>query len=201
MKSDTVYILAGGKGKRLTPHKGLLEIKGVSIINRQIDVLTKLFDDVIIITNTPEFYQSLGPGIVEDAIPGKGPLGGIYSALLNSGSRYNFVVASDMPYLNPSLIKYMLNNSAGYDIIVPAFSGRLEPLHSIYSKGCINVIEDMIKNNNFKVTDLFSQLKVKKIAEEEVARFDPEGLSFVNINTAQDYRLAKAKGKDYGSFA
>lgn len=187
----TAAILAGGKGTRFVPHKGLLEIEGISIIKRQLEILRPIFDNIIIVTNSPQAYKDLGAALVSDIILCKGPLGGIYSALKQSDTLYNFIVASDMPCLNSLLIRYMSSKISGYDAVVPELGGRLEPLHAFYAKACLSVIENQLKNDNLKIIDFFPQVRIKKIGKEELSQFDPQQLSFLNINTPKDYEKVK----------
>lgn len=183
----TAGILAGGRGKRFLPHKGLLSIGGRTIIERQLDTLRSLFCDIVIVTNSFKPYENLNARLISDIILDKGALGAIYSLLKQTTTQHNFIIACDMPYINPSLIKYMLGKINGYDAVVPEFFGRLEPLHSFYSRDCIGAIEVQLEKNNLKIQRFFSLVKTKIIKQEDVEKFDPKGLSFVNINTEEEY--------------
>lgn len=180
-------ILAGGKGVRLSPHKGLLKVGSKAIIVRQIEELGKIFGDIFIVTNSPEVYSDLGAKLVADTVLDKGPLGGVYSLLKETKAQYNFIIACDMPCLNITLIKYMSENLGAYDVIVPEFSRRLEPLFAFYSKNCVCVIEKQLRKNNLRLQEIFPLVKTRIITEAEVARFDTCGESFTNINTPEDY--------------
>ena len=187
----TAAILAGGKGIRLIAHKGLLEIEGIPIIKRQLEILRPIFDNIIIVTNSPELYKGLDAALISDIVLNKGPLGGICSALKQSETAYNFVVASDMPCLNSLLIRYMSSKISGYDAVVPELDGRLEPLHAFYAKTCLSVIENQLKNDNLKITDFLAHVRIEKVSKEELSQFDPKQLSFLNINTPKDYEKVK----------
>lgn len=191
MMKTSAAILAGGKGTRFIAHKGLLEIKGISIIKRQVDILRPIFSNIVIVTNSPQFYRDFGVVLISDIVSDRGPLGGIYSVLKQSEALYNFIVACDMPYLNPFLIKYMRSKINGYDLIIPELDGRLEPLHAFYRMTCLGVIENQLKNNNLKIASFFPYVRIKKISKEEFSQFDSEKLSFMNINTPKDYEKVK----------
>lgn len=186
----TAIILSGGKATRLDgADKAFIKIKSIPLIKRQLCMLRKIFKQVIVVTNSPEKYRRLkGVKVIQDNIPDKGPLGGIYSGLLASRSYYNFIVASDMPFLNSGLIKYMCRNTFGYDAVVPKIKDRYEPLFSIYSKDCLICIKDSLHRKNFKISNFFSKVKVKAISEEEVLRFGLPQAIFTNINTRQDLK-------------
>ena len=121
----------------------------------------------------------------------RGPLGGIYTGLLHSKDMYNFVVACDMPFINPELIKYMLGKISNYDVVIPEYNNRLQPLCAIYSKSCIRPIEIELSKKNLKVINFLKYVKVKKITEKVVTRLNPEKRCFANINTPRDYQAVK----------
>jgi molybdopterin-guanine dinucleotide biosynthesis protein A len=120
----------------------------------------------------------------------RGPLTGIYSGLLKSTAEYNFVVACDMPFLNAGLMAYMAGLAEGYDIVVPAVGGMFEPLHAVYRKGLVPVIEAQLMRNRQRIQELYGKQRVRYVAEEEIDRFDPARKSFKNLNTPQEYEEA-----------
>ena len=129
--------------------------------------------------------------IVADTYPGKGPLGGIYTGLETSDSFYNLVVACDMPFLNSALLRYMIQLSANFDLVVPRWDGMVEPLHAVYSKNCLASIDSLLKRGILNIARLFGMVKVRYLETEDIDRFDPKHLSFFNINTEADLKRAK----------
>lgn len=193
----TGIILAGGRNTRMGLHKALLKINGETIIESIIKQMFLLFEEVIIITNAKEIFNTLrytshcnrrAIRVLPDIIPNKGPLGGIYSGLVYSKTKYNFIAACDMPFINLELVKYMMKNVRNYDVIVPRTEKGYEPLHAIYSKDCIVHIERQIKQNNLKTTNFFTKVKIKEIGERVVRGIDPLLRSFFNINSNADYQ-------------
>jgi len=132
-----------------------------------------------------------------DSYPGKGPLGGIYTGLAASTSFYNLVVASDMPFLNQALLRYMIQLSANFDLVVPRLGNLAEPLHAVYAKSCLAPIEQMIKQDKLRVNQLFRLVKTRYVETEEIERFDPEHLSFFNVNTKADLAMARKLARGY----
>jgi molybdopterin-guanine dinucleotide biosynthesis protein A len=128
---------------------------------------------------------------VVDLYPGKGSLIGIYTGLVHSANFLNLAVACDMPFLNLDLLRYMVNISPGFDVVIPRIGDQMEPLHAVYSRNCLGPMEKLIKQGNLKVTGFFDSVKVKYIEKEELDRFDPERLSFFNINTEADLERAR----------
>jgi len=183
-------ILAGGENRRMGTDKAFLDIDGRPLIDHILDVFLTLFDRTIVVTNTPDRYRSYDVEVTSDALDLRGPLTGIYSGLLRSTAEYNFVAACDMPYLNPELISYMGEISAGKDAVVPQFDGFLEPLHAIYRKGIIPVMEAQLRQQDRRIRGLFDHIQIRYVTDEEIVRFDPLKRSFRNLNTPKEYKEA-----------
>ena len=188
-------VLAGGKGLRLRRNKTLEAINNRSLLQWVISHLN-FFDSSIIIVIAkeqplPQFVGYPKLRVVADTYPGKGPLGGIYTGLTVSDSFHNLVVACDMPFLNQALLRYMIQLSASFDLVVPRLGNLVEPLHAVYSKACLAPIECMLKQGNLRVTELFTLVKVRYVEAEEINRFDPKHLSLFNVNTEADLETAR----------
>jgi len=199
---DVGYIvLAGGKGLRLGQDKALEVIGDRSLLEWVVFHLSSLNKDIIVVTALKQSFPQLGGypklKVVTDIYPNKGALGGIYSGLNASGSFYNLVVACDMPFLNQVLLRYMIQVSAGFDLVVPRLGDMVEPLHAVYSKGCLAPIESLLKQDNLSLRQLFTLVKVRYVEAGEIDRFDPEHLSFFNINSQADLERAKRLIKEW----
>ncbi len=101
------------------------------------------------------------------------------------------VVACDMPLLNLNLLRYMILLSANFDVVIPRIGGKTEPLHAVYSKACIEPIASLLRRNELRIIGFLSQVQVRYVEDHEVDIFDPEHLSFFNINTQDDLMLAQ----------
>jgi molybdopterin-guanine dinucleotide biosynthesis protein A len=195
----TGTILAGGENRRIPLLKGHIEINGKKIIDSSVNLMRNLFGRVVISTNTPELYFYCGVPMIGDIINQRGPLTGIFSVLSNIKDDAIFVVACDMPFLNGQLIRYMAdkynNFNSGtnkWDAVIPVFEGKPQPLFGIYSKNILGIIEERLNKGLKKLKDLLTEINVLYIKEEEVRQIDPEGGSFLNINTMED--LEKIRG-------
>ena len=186
----TGIVLSGGESRRMGGDKAFLMLDGVPLIEHVLRALRRVFSRIIIVTNAPALYVAYDAVVVIDAIEKRGPLTGIYSGLLNSQDEYNFVAACDMPFLNPDLIMHMAGLATGHDIVVPTISGRVEPLHAIYSKKLLPIIEERLRQDSRSIQGIFSEARVRFVKETEIARFDPEQRSFMNLNTPQEYKEA-----------
>ncbi len=188
-------ILAGGRSLRLGYDKILETVGSRSLLEIVVDSITSLCGDIIIVTAEEHPISSSGhyPGlqIVTDIYPGKGPLGGIYTGLRSSKTYCNLVVAADMPFLNQALLHYMIELADGFDMVTPRVEGKVEPLHSVYTRGCLRVIEQMFERGELGVHKLLPLVKARYVEVNEIARFDPEQLSFFNVNTEKDLQRAR----------
>ena len=183
-------VLAGGENRRMGAEKAFLKLSGIPLIEHVLHAVKAVCRDIIIVTNSPRSYETYRVSVVTDAFDMRGPLTGIYSGLLKSADEYNFVVACDMPFLNPRLMAYMAGLAEGYDIVVPAVDGMFEPLHAVYRKGLLPVIEAQIMQRKQRIRELFGHQHVRFVSEEEIDRFDPARKSFKNLNTPQEYEEA-----------
>jgi FdhD protein len=183
----TAVILAGGKSTRMKNNKALLPYSGELFIERIHRQLADIFDDVILVTNTPELYRFVPCRIVQDVYPGQGSLAGIHAGLTHSTTPYIFTVACDMPYLNPELIRLILSRKQGFDVVIPQSEGGFEPLHAVYGKGCLPAMEKALAEGTGRIVDCFDRDKVAVVSCADVARLDPKFLSFRNINTPEEY--------------
>ncbi len=191
-------VLAGGGGLRLGRNKALENMGNTSLLERIVSNLGLFNSDIVIVTaskqSLPQFISQPALRVIADTYPGKGPLGGIYTGLVASDSWYNLVVACDMPFLNQALLRYMIQLADGFDLVVPRLGSMIEPLHAVYSKGCLTPIENMLKQGNLKVADLFTLVRVRYVEAKEINQFDPNHLSFFNINTETDLKTARELG-------
>jgi len=191
----TCIVLAGGKGLRLGRDKVQETVGNSNLLQRVLSQLTPFNRNIIIVTagekSLPQFTGYQGFRIVTDTYPGKGALGGIYTGLAVSNSHYNLVVACDMPFLNQALLRYMIELSAGFDLVVPRLGELVEPLHAVYAKSCLAPIERLLKRESLEVRALFELVNVRYVEAEEIDRFDPKHLSFFNVNTKADLEKAQ----------
>ncbi len=191
----TSIILAGGRNLRLGSSKALEIIGGKSLIERVIERVKLVSNQTLIVTSSGQLALPLAGEVkvLVDLYPGKGPLGGIYTGLLASPSSHSVVVACDMPFLNIKLLGYMIELSPGFDAVVPRLEeGKLEPLHAIYSRSCLGIMKTEIERNHLQISHLLTMLRVKYIERAECQKFDPQLLTFFNINYQSDLDQAIA---------
>jgi len=214
-------VLNGGQSRRMGRDKAALRISGRALIERTLDILWSLFDEVLVVGRpvapdgtdgtygtdrttepleaapshpsrlTP--HASRGTRHVPDAIPGAGPLGGIYSGLLAMSRPFGFVVACDMPCLDASVIARQLEvlRESGADAVVPHWESYLEPLHAAYSRTCLPAIQRQIDRGDFRIRSFFGSVRVAcwDVLAEGIA-LD----AFANVNTRSELAALRASG-------
>nr|WP_277998873.1 molybdenum cofactor guanylyltransferase [Moorella sulfitireducens] len=183
--------MAGGKSTRMGTNKALLPLGKESMLATVVATLQPLFSDIIVVTNTPDLYRDLKARLVPDVIPGRGPLSGFHAGLLASSYHHNFIVACDMPFLEPDFIKYLFEQSRGYDVVVPRRGEYLQPLHAVYSRDCIKAIEDCLVGGNYQAFAFYRWVKVRYVDVDRLAGFNVTEKVFFNINTPADLVRAR----------
>ncbi|HIJ95685.1 MAG TPA: formate dehydrogenase accessory sulfurtransferase FdhD [Desulfuromonadales bacterium] len=182
----TGVILAGGESRRMGSNKALLTINGERMVESAYRRMAGLFDEILLITNTPERYDFIPCRKVGDLYPGMGPLAGIHAALTSCATERVFVIACDMPNLKPQVVR-MLCSLPG-DVVVAGTPGGLEPLHAVYSKSCLPLMEVMLKAGERSILTLLDRADINLIPQARIAELDPDFSSFRNINTPEEYR-------------
>jgi len=193
MMEATGIILAGGKNLRLGRNKALEIIGDKTVIERVLARLSRILNTIIIVTADGKNHLMPLPDarFVADIYPGKGPLGGIYSGVSGSSTDLNIVVACDMPFLSTDLLQHMLELAHGFDAVVPRTRESLfEPLHAVYSRNCLPVIKSHVESGKLSIRAFLAEVKVRYVEEDECRRYDPELLSFFNMNRQADYERA-----------
>ncbi len=187
-------ILAGGRSRRLGRDKAVEPFGGQPLVRRVMERVAPLTDEIVVVVADAARGQALpldaDHRVAVDIYPDGGSLGGIFSGLSAATSHWGLVVACDMPFLNFPLLQYMLAQRGDCDAVVPMPGAFPEPTHALYSKVCLPHIEARLQANDLKISGFFEEVRVRYLEEGEVRQFDPELLSFFNVNSPED--LARA---------
>jgi molybdopterin-guanine dinucleotide biosynthesis protein A len=184
----SAVILAGGNNVRFQGRiKSNLLIGGKTIIARIIDTLKDLFDEIIIVSNTPEEFKEFSSyKIIGDRYLKRGPLGGIHSALKETRADALFIFAGDMPLLDKNIIsrQLALYRSSKCEVLIPCIGSNIEPLHAVYNSSLTEMLEDYLNSGkDLAVRDFLKKVNVKymSLKESEETRN-----AFTNINLPSD---------------
>lgn len=185
-------ILAGGQSSRMGANKSLLDFEGEPLIQRVATRLTAWFQQVVVVTNTPEVFGFLGLPMFGDRVPGLGPLGGLEAGLNASRFDHAFFCATDMPFVDEALVRYLVGLTPGYEIVVPQIAGEYEPMHAVYSRECLPLVHAQLDSRRLRLLSIFGGARVRTVGADEVQVFgNPERL-FFNCNTPDDLERARA---------
>jgi molybdopterin-guanine dinucleotide biosynthesis protein A len=178
----SAYIIAGGRSTRFGEDKSLFPYLGKPMLERVVEVVRKVINKIAIIANDSERFAYLGLPCYDDVIAGIGSIGGLYSALTYADTDRSFIFACDMPELDPRLIEYMIAISGNYDVIVPLINGFYEPLHAVYSKSCLSVIQKNLKKGYRQIINFYNDVSVRAVEGDEIQVYADTKRVFTNIN-------------------
>jgi molybdopterin-guanine dinucleotide biosynthesis protein A len=191
----TSIVLCGGKERRFGSNKALAIVAGKTAIERVVERLEPVSDSVLFVTSPEKANLPVSGHIrtLVDKFPGKGPLGGIYTGLIEAHSSKAIVVGCDMPFLNTRLLKKMIMMADGFDAVIPRLEGgMIEPLHAVYATTCAAEMKVHLDNDRLSITELIRELKVRYMERDEYLPLDPGMLSFFNLNYPEDLERANA---------
>ena len=199
----TVCIQAGGQSSRMGEDKALKPFLGRPLVQRVIERLSPIADEIIVTTNHPEEYHFLDLPLLTDLKSGRGALGGLYTAIASATQPLVAVVACDMPFASAPFFeaatKIMVEEEV--DVVIARAAPEVEevgksqgyePLHALYRREtCLPAIEAAIDADQWKVIAWFPQVKVRVLTPDELKRYDPSGLAFWNVNTPEEFVKAE----------
>ena len=192
-KALTGIILAGGKSQRMGKDKALLPWGNATLIEHVIKTLQPLVDELIVAVDDATRFRFLHAQVVEDLLPCAHALGGIYTGLVRASHERCFVCACDMPFVNPRFVRFLAGESDNCDIVVPKTTQGFQMLHAIYTKSALETIEAQIHARRWGLQALVLRVRARIIEQDTIAIYDPDGASFVNLNSPDDYSRAFAK--------
>jgi molybdopterin-guanine dinucleotide biosynthesis protein A len=174
--------------------KAIIPFRGVTLVRRVLDRLAGLTAEVIVIAPGSQEYLALGIRIAPDLYPGRGPLGGLYTALFTAIHPAVATIACDMPFVNADLLAYQRDIlfSDNFDVVVPSSERGLEPLHAVYRREtCLPAVREALDAGEHRLISWFPRVKVRILTPKETNPYDPRGLMFLNVNTPDE--LAQAE--------
>ena len=188
-------VLAGGKSKRFGEDKNQIKLGDKTLLEHVLSKINNKFEEILIVSShNLEIKKSENITIIPDCFDDFGPLAGVLSSMKwikENQKKYKWVATfpSDTPFFDISIIeeykkRININDSSLYFI---KSNNKRHNIFGLWSIDLLDVLEDDLKNNNFrKVEDWADKIGVKTI-DIEVNEFDP----FFNINTKEDFEKAK----------
>ncbi|MGH7217049.1 MAG: molybdenum cofactor guanylyltransferase [Nitrospiraceae bacterium] len=190
----TGILLAGGKSWRMGEDKRHLVVGEQTLLERGLAVLRSTFQDVLVVIAQDSPPLGVDARVVRDLVPDCGSLGGLYTGLMQATTPWIFVVACDMPFLDRVVIAQFTSRRATTDLVMAKLAAQLHPMHALYGKRCLPVLEQMIRARQLKIQELVSHvsLRVQYVTEIDLLTIDPSGRSFLNVNTPADLESARS---------
>jgi molybdopterin-guanine dinucleotide biosynthesis protein A len=190
----TGILLAGGKSRRMGEDKRDLVVGEQTLLERGLGVIRSIFQEVLVVIAQDSPPLGVDAKVVRDLLPDCGSLGGLYTGLMQATTPWIFVVACDMPFLDQAVIAQFTSRRATADIVMAKLDARLHPMHALYGKRCLPVLEQMIQARQLKIQEIVSQssLRVQYVTEAELLTIDPSWRSFQNVNTPSDLEAARS---------
>jgi molybdopterin-guanine dinucleotide biosynthesis protein A len=190
MKKVAAFILAGGRSSRMGTDKVFLELAGKPLIARAVELAHEVADDVKIV-GEPEKFAGYG-AVVADVYRDRGPLGGIHAALTKSEAELNLMLPVDLPFIPARFLKYLLAlaESSNATVTVPSLAGYFQPLCAVYRKSFLIPAERALANGRNKIDQLFREVSLSTVSEQDMAASGFNSSIFRNLNTPEDWEQA-----------
>jgi molybdopterin-guanine dinucleotide biosynthesis protein A len=187
----TIAVQAGGKSSRMGEDKALIRLAGIPLIERVLARIDGLADEILITTNRPETLTHLNLRMAGDEVPGAGALHGLKTALDAARGEIVLILSCDTPFVSRELIEHLLSRAHDADAIVPKHGDKYEPLQAVYNRSrCLPAVEAALGSGERRMISFYPQVHVLPIEEPILSELDPSGLSFFNVNTAEDLERA-----------
>jgi molybdenum cofactor guanylyltransferase len=198
-------ILVGGQARRFGGRdKSALVVGGRTILERQLDALTSVADDVLVVRSAPHVGSGLsrsGPAkdgpqneadvatgcsrirVIDDRVADSGPLGGLDAALAAARDEALILLACDMPFVTARFLEYLLASAAGVDAVVPRTDRGYHPLCAVYTRACRAAVSQRLADRRLAMAGLVETVRTRVIEPEDVERFGPPRRLLANVNT------------------
>ncbi len=188
-------VLAGGRGRRIGDDKATLELGGLTLVRRAVDILreTGLETALVLRAHQPVPLTAHTIGVIRDEVVDAGPLGGLHALMRWLPMEWTLVVPCDQPFLTPKLLRGLLAQPReDIEAIVGRPANLPEPLPGLYRHTCLGAIERALNHGERSFRELLTKLRLSEVSAATLCRWDPRLLSYLNVNTPADLQEARA---------
>lgn len=175
--------------------KRFLRVGELTLLDRVLSVMSQVFSErLIVIAQDSLPLEIAGCQVYRDLIPDSGSLGGLYTGLTQASQKRIFVVACDMPFLNPDMIRWFLSRDPDADIVMARLDSGLQPLHAVYGKRALPYLQHMAEERRLMIQTIASEpsLNITIVHPSEWQPIDPLSRSFQNVNSPAELEAARA---------
>jgi len=166
-----------------------------------IERLRPIAGELLVTTNHPQDYGFLRLPLLADLKPGRGALGGLYTALYSAKFSLVAVAACDMPFASAPLFTAAADiaSEENADLVIARTGEGYEPLHAVYRRdSCLGAVEAAIAADKWRMDSWFTNVRLRVLSADEILKFDPQGLAFSNVNTPDEFAQAEARAESLG---
>lgn len=185
------FVVAGGRSRRMGRDKALLPWPGGTLIDHAVRRLRAACASVRILSGAERRYEDRGLQVDVDAVPEAGPLGAIYTGILQVGGNAGLFLAVDLPFVPVALLRRLLDLTEGYDAVVPLSDRGPEPLCAVYGASCLEAVGRRLEAGDLKATSFWPEVRVLQADETLLRGFGALDGVFRNVNTPEDYQQAR----------
>jgi molybdenum cofactor guanylyltransferase len=190
LEDFSAIILTGGKSSRMGRSKALLPFANEPLIVHIVRALERKFKQIIVVGAPDQELPVLPAKVVRDEVAYQGPVGGIYYGLRAATGTAAFVTSCDAAFLSLPFISFLQSKILNYDVVAPYWQDRFQPLQAVYRRSVLPLLKEQLERGELRPIFLYDKVRTYKVSEEEIRRFDSEGLSFFNMNAPEDYARA-----------
>jgi molybdopterin-guanine dinucleotide biosynthesis protein A len=188
-----LVVLAGGRSSRMGRPKAWLPFHGQPMLARVMDRLAPLFEERVVVQAPGQELPRVEARLVEDEEPGLGPVAGLTVGLDAVTRPLAFAVSCDAPFIDSRVVADLVARCRPpYAVVVPMWEGRPQPLHAVYRADCAPIFRRLLAAGRRRPVDLFAEVPTLEVPEAEIRLLDPDGRSFMNTNTPEQWERALA---------
>lgn len=185
----TALVLAGGDSRRMGQDKAALVLDGKSLLEHVTATMLQVFPKVIVSVRQPREGVTLPQ--VCDEVAASGPLAGLVAGLAQADTPWVFVLACDMPFVSVAVVQCLAQHRDGHDAVVPLVGGHPQPLAAFYSRNALDAMRMSLAGEDRSLRGMLKRLNVDYVSQAELRACDPQLRSFFDLDTPQDYQVAK----------
>jgi len=191
LERATGYVVAGGRSERMGRDKALLPWADGTLLDHALARLRSVCGDVRILSGPEHRYADRGAAVRTDLVKDAGPLGGLHTGLSDLSDPLGLFLGVDVPFVPVTLLERLLAAAEGSDAVVPVVEGHPEPLCAVYRRSCREAVAARLAAGERKMTCFWPDVRVRTLAEAELAAFGDPREMFRNVNSPEDYRRAR----------
>ena len=189
------YILAGGRSSRMGRDKARLELGGERLLERAVRQARAVAERVSIVAAAGDNADDWPVRVICDRLSEAGPLAGIFTALHDSHSEWNLILAVDQVVAPRTLLELLIRKASeaapNCHVVVPMIAGRLQPLCAVYHKRFAMQAWQGLQMGDRKIAVLFEEAKALIVSDDDLKDAGIDTASLYNVNTPEEFEAAK----------